>query len=431
MKDDKPIFSVIKRTCMDLFSGMSTQERLPWAFFCFTCFQLAFLNPYVLIIPGERTNLFSAILCLGTLVAAWRVTAGGAINLRSPEAAVSVVLTLLAVLSSAFSSVPASSSARGFAVIASALGGFWCARIMLASQPARRFFRLYSTALLVGLLVVSFFGYAVYGAVCKLVEVNPHPLADRILILWFAPLSLFVRGSSRGRAVASVIILLSCVIFYLSDLRSAMLIPVALVLLAALFGALRARFLVLILLVIAAVLVPFFKKLPEVKTDKRMESTYYRAESYPFAWHVAKKHPFLGIGLRAPKDRFLDGYDVSYPYVTKEKFSQSVKRLTTLENTFLTFMAELGFPFFIIYTGSLVLLLGRLVRAVRRPPPAGLFHPLVLLLPIVAALLHFQVLDGLLHPQISWFFHLLLGLIPTGRSEGEDAGTSRPTRLNT
>jgi ABC-type uncharacterized transport system YnjBCD ATPase subunit len=37
----------------------------------------------------------------------------------------------------------------------------------------------------------------------------------------------------------------------------------------------------------------------------------------------------------------------------------------------------------------------------------------VLLLPLTASLLHFQFFDGLLFPQLSWFFHILLGLIPT------------------
>ncbi len=421
MNDGKPIFSGIKQTCTDLFSGMSTPEKFVWGLFCFTCFQVAFLNPYVLVIPGERTNLFSGFLCLVTLLAAWRVMARGTEDWRSPEAVVSVVLTLLVILSSAFSAVPGSSTARGFALTASALGGFWCARILLATQRGRVFFRLYCLALLGGLLAASLFGFLVFGQAYRLVDVNPHPLADRILILWFAPLSFLIGGSGAGRAVALVMFLLSCVVFYVSDLRSAMLIPVVLVVLAALFGELRMRYLIVILVVIAAVLLAFFKQLPAVKMDKSQEYTYYRAESYPFAWHVALKHPFLGIGLRAPKDQYLKDYKLSYPYVSRQEFSQSLKRITTLENIFLTFMAELGFPFLIIYSGCLVLLLVRLLRDLRRPPPLRLFHPLVLLLPIVAALLHFQVLDGLLHPQISWFFHLLLGLIPTGPRDDEEA----------
>ena len=87
--------------------------------------------------------------------------------------------------------------------------------------------------------------------------------------------------------------------------------------------------------------------------------------------------------------------------------------LRTSENVFLTSLADLGFPFLILYSGALFTLLFMLLRAVFRPPPEYVFHPIALLLPIAGALLHYQVLDGLLHPHLSWFFHILLGLIPT------------------
>jgi predicted membrane metal-binding protein len=53
--------------------------------------------------------------------------------------------------------------------------------------------------------------------------------------------------------------------------------------------------------------------------------------------------------------------------------------------------------------------------------PLGYFPPLALFLPITAVLLHSILYDSLLYPQVSWFFHLLLGLIPLrpGRGLGE------------
>jgi hypothetical protein len=90
-----------------------------------------------------------------------------------------------------------------------------------------------------------------------------------------------------------------------------------------------------------------------------------------------------------------------------------VRRVVNSENIFLTFMAELGFPFLIIYFLSIGYLLVQLVKQARLPVSPGSLNPLALLLPIGAGLLHFLVLDGLLHPQISWFFHVLIGMIPT------------------
>ncbi len=62
-----------------------------------------------------------------------------------------------------------------------------------------------------------------------------------------------------------------------------------------------------------------------------------------------------------PRDTYLEGYSIKYPYVTKEKFSGSVNWVVSSENIFLTFMAELGFPFLLLYTFSLGYLLFRLI----------------------------------------------------------------------
>jgi len=145
---------------------------------------------------------------------------------------------------------------------------------------------------------------------------------------------------------------------------------------------------------------------------KEAEPVYYRLENYGFSWSIAVRHPVLGIGLRAPREEFLNDYEIKYPYVTREKFADSVKGITTSDNIFLTFMADLGFPFLLLYSFSLIVLLIRLVRRVVAPPSASFLPPLALLLPVSAGLLYFQVYDGLLFPQISWFFHILLGLIP-------------------
>ena len=47
-----------------------------------------------------------------------------------------------------------------------------------------------------------------------------------------------------------------------------------------------------------------------------------------------------------------------------------------------------------------------------RPPPGLVLPPLALLCSLALALVHWQLYDGLLFAQNSWFFHILLGLIP-------------------
>jgi len=412
-------FRGIGQTCLDFRSRTFPAERIVWALFCLTSLQVAFLSPYVVLVPGERSNLFSALLCTVTLLAAVLFVGKGRVNWRSPEAIVSVVLTALVVVSCLFSSTPASSSARGFVLLASGLGGFWCARILLVSEPAQRLFRSFGLLILAGILTLSLLSYAVTGNVYAFVDSNPHPVATRILLLWFAPLSLLVGIGSNGaaRVAGGLLLAVSYLVCYLSVLRAAVLTPVVMLILAGFFRVLRVKYLLALLVIGCGTAILFLNHLPPEKMGKEFEPAYYRIENYPFSWHVAVKHPLLGIGLRAPRDEFLEDYEIKYPYVTREKLADSVGRIRVSDNMFLTFMADLGFPFLLIYCGSLVVLLVRLLRGLQKPSGDSFFHPLVLLLPITAGLLHCMVYDALLHPQVCWFFHMLLGLIPIGSQE--------------
>jgi hypothetical protein len=394
---------------------LSLTQKIIWLLFCATSLQLAFLQPYLVLIPGERANLFSGLLCALTLGAVWFFAPKGAVDKKSPEVLISLALALLVLLSGLFSLTPGSSSARGFVVLASGLGGFWCARILLTSESPQRFFMWFCLVMLAGILLESLIArLLLLRDINQFMDANPHTLVAKILLLWFAPLSLLLGRSYPAKIAAVLLLTLSYWVFYLSGLRSAVLIPLILGIMAVLFGVLRLKYLVIILIPLLVIIGYFFHHLPQVKIGKEFEPAYYRVENYPFSWHIALKHPFLGIGLWAPRDEFLKDYEIKYPYATREDFIHSLKRVRTSENIFLTFMAELGFPFLILYLGSLAVLFTRLVKRVARPSPACFLPPLALLLPLCAALLHFQVLDGLMHPQISWFFHILLGLIPPG-----------------
>jgi len=98
--------------------------------------------------------------------------------------------------------------------------------------------------------------------------------------------------------------------------------------------------------------------------------------------------------------------------VTKEKFAESVKSIVSSENMFLTFACELGLPFTILYLVSVGYLVVKLMRMGPGGQETSVIPPVALLMSLAAGLVHFQVLDGLLHPQISWFFSHLAGYDP-------------------
>ncbi|AFM26589.1 O-antigen ligase family protein [Desulfomonile tiedjei] len=389
-------------------------EKTAIALFIATSFQAAFLTPYVIVVHGERANLFTGLLCAISLIAALIARDKNGKFFTNAEIAVAAILTILAAVSGLLSITPQASLFRGFVVVSSGLGGFVCARILLRTTDRKFLFAWFCTILVCGILLVSLIGRVFLADnVFQLLDANPHPLANRLFILFFGPLALLLAGQPGSVAIFLTLLLGAYVFFYLSHLRSGYVIPILLATGAFVFGKMKLRHFVWLLVPLIVVGIFFVRGLDKAKFDPKDEPTYYRAENYPFSWHIASQHPWFGIGLRAPRDAYLENYSLKYPYVDKERFSDSVRRVVNSENIFLTFMAELGFPFVVLYCLGIGYLLLQLVKQARLPVPAGSLNPLALLLPIGAGLLHFLVLDGLLHPQISWFFHVLLGMIPT------------------
>jgi len=421
---------------------------------------------------GERTNLFTGLLCALSLLAALISSSRKANRGSFTEVVVSVILLVLIVISGYLSASPQSSLLRGFAVAAAGLGGFWTARLVLDTAEKQILFAWLCTAILAALLVMCVLGYLIFGQAMHFLDVNPHPLAGRIMLLFFGPLTLMLVGRRGLQAVGIVLLCVSYVVFYMTNLRSAMLIPVALAAVALGMRTLRPKqffALVVPMILVFALFIPY---LPKGKIGLEYEPAYYRAENFSFSWHIVTKHPFFGIGLRAPREQYLEDYVKWYPFVTKEKYAESVKTIVTTENTFLTFMTDLGLPFTLLYTFSVLTLVVRLVRQAQGDPGGAIHrssHPnplresegasgpdvvgnvepntnrstseraplpsIALLLPIVACLLHLQVVDGLLLAQYSWFFHVLLGLIPTlpngyKNAAGEALPVPRPLMQN-
>jgi len=399
---------------------MTRSEKIIWIFFAATSCQLALQHPSFLLVAGERTNLFSGLLCFLTLTVAVVFGGRGAINLKSPEFLISGALAVVAGVSGLSSLTPLSSSFRVFVLLASGLGGFWCARILLQTPGNQRRFTWLCLWILGGLLVLSFLGYFLTGYIEHFIIDRSHPITNVILLLSFAPLALLGQKSRPLMVLGIILLGLSYITLCLSERISVVFIPLGVSLVGALFGTLRWKYLLLICLAMAMVVGVFHQKIIWHKFS--MAYPYYRVESFPFSWSIAKKYPWLGIGLRAPRAQFLQDYQIVYPGTDKTLFAQNVRDLVSADNMFLTFLVGLGFPFTLTYLVALGILLARLAGMAFKPPPGLFLHPLVLFFPLTVALVHFQLFDGLLFPQSCWFFHLLLGLIPPRRLPPAPAG---------
>lgn len=402
-------------------------ETAAWVLFCATSLHLAFLQPYLVIIPGERAKVLSGLLCGLSFVAALIFSGRGSVRINRLPALISAVLTVLVMLSGLFSLTPESSSIRGFTIVTSALGGFWCARLLLTNRSRQWQYVWLGVLMLTGVIVLALVGYLDAGRIYEFLDSHWHPIADRVILLSFAPLALLF-SRSRGLVVLGLILLtLSYVVLLVggktAQMESAVFIPVAMLLLAVLLTEVRSssvlRFsITLAVLFVMASTLGNHISYRSSNVQKGHLSVAYRVENVFFSWEIVKKHPFLGNGLLAPRNSYLEDYELRYPYHDKDFFVKWTGELRTSENIFLTFMADFGLPFVIVYTVALLALLFMLLRRVFHPPPESVLPPLVILLPLAGALLHYQVLDGLVHPQLCWFFHVLLGLIPTSAAAG-------------
>lgn len=395
---------------------LSWGARVAWVLFLATSLHLAFLQPLIEVIPGERAKVFSGIWCALTLLLALVFHRSKAVTWRSPALLISLILLVLVLVSSFRSPEKASSLARAFVILSAGLGGYWSARLLLRTPERQRFFLWFSLGLLVIVLLLCGGGIWATGSIFKFLDEHYHPVGSRIILFSFVPIAL-VYGPARPKVALGIALLgVSYLVLLLAGknlgMGSALFVPVVLGLLAACFRTWSGRQLVIILLLLflASATAGHLLRPIVAEKNKYHESVAYRIENVRFSWRLALEHPWFGIGLWAPREPYLQDYQIKYPYLTKEHFSAWTTKLKTSENNFLTFMADLGFPFILLYSGAVLVILGRLMSRAWQSPAGAVIPPLALFLPLVGEILHFQVFDGLFHPQVSWFFHILLGL---------------------
>ena len=405
-------------------AASSLGERLAWLLFLATSAHLAFLQPLVEVIPGERAKVFSGLWCAVTLLLVVIFARSKSVSLRTPAVLVSLTLMILVLVSSFHSPERASSLARGFVILSAGLGGYWSARLLLRTPERQRLFLWFSLGLLVAVMLLCGAGIWATGNIFHFLDEHYHPVGSRIILFSFVPLAL-VCSPARRKVEAGIVLLGVAYLELLLagknlGMGSALFVPPAVGLLAVCFRTWSGRQLVIILslLFLASATAGNLLFPPFANKERYLESVAYRVENVRFSWHLAWEHPWLGIGLWASRESYLKDYETKYPHLTKEDFSAVTRKLKTSENNFLTFMADLGLPTLLLYSSAVIVILGRLTGQALQVPVGAVFPPLALLLPLMGEILHLQVFDGLFHPQVSWFFHILLGLATTSAASG-------------
>ncbi len=404
---------VISALLFEKIPGKNLDEKIMWILFYVTCFQLAFLFPYIRIIPGQRANLFSGLLCASVLIMVF-IKKRSELKLSSGEMIVSIILVCLALLSGIFSDAPQNAFIRAFVVAGSGLGGYWCSRLLLNNRVCLNFFKWFCLALLTGIIFLGLGSFFLKGVTTAFLGIHKHELNGIILILSFAPLAL-VYSKKKVQVISGVLMLIMSYAVISLSFDPMIWFPSILCLLVLFLKIKTIKlkspwiFIVILMVVFASYFHTYH--VPKRFGEKHDISTWIRIENYFFSFHMAKQHPFLGIGLTAPRYKYVPDYDIKYPYINKTTFGWTLLENRSSENQFLTFMCDVGFPFFFIYVMVTLRLFFILFKAVKKGDPIATFHPVVLFVPATGALLHLQFNDSLMQPQLCWFYHILLGMI--------------------
>jgi hypothetical protein len=369
--------------------------------------------------PGENAKVFSGVLCLIAFTSATLVAERGKFRATWFEILISFILSVLAFISAYLSVTPVSSMARSFVLVACCVGGFWCSRILLNTVSRQKAFAWVCSAAIAVFLVVCLLGYSLSGNITFFFGENHHAMLSRMYLLAFGPVALITFAKVVPCIAGALLLILVYIVSHLgassSGIEMAALMPIAMAFVATLALTMRTRSRVALLgflFVAAAIASNYVSNIPD-KYHWSQERQYYRLESYPFALHVAAQRPWFGIGLRAPRENFLNDYTVRQPQYSKDAFTQEIQYLETQENMFLTMLVGLGVPFFVLYILCLTIILFRLgAECIRGPSGESQVSPISLVVPLSAGILYCTTTDILMLAPSAWFFHILLGMAP-------------------
>jgi hypothetical protein len=392
-------------------------QKIAWLLFCITCFQLVFLKSYVTVIAGVKADVFSSALCTLTFASCVLVAEKTALRVTRTEILVSVAVIVLAAMSGVLSSTPWAASLWTYVAVASGLAGFWCGRIVLNTPYRKKTFVWLCAVSVVLYSFLGWWGYYFHGRVDFFID-DAHLAVNLIVLLSFSLLSLLAWHRPVPVAIGAGGMGLAYSVLYLCGMvggaDSGVIVPTVMIVLGCFAVVVRSgrKTVVFLTVFIAALVASHYIGYASQKVHSSNIYQAQRFESYWFSWHIAKKHPLFGVGLRAPRVDYLTDYEMRHPFYTKQGFSADVAYFKTLQNSFLTVMVDLGIPFLLLYGSILSVLFVRLARAAVRPAPGEAIPPLALSITLTGAALHLCVMDLFLMTQIAWFFHVLLGIIP-------------------
>lgn len=381
------------------------------------CLHATFLLPYVVLVPGDRTNLFTvAIVSLpGIALAVSRREA-----IRWASVAPWLLFAVGLVASAYVSPDPFPSALRSIAFWFPAVSGLFCAYELSQSSSAKRIFFVVLSFCFAGLASA----HLVLGCSPSFLGLHHHALAGALILLAAGPIYYVLTGSRVWRLAGGGLLVLGYVVCFIAGSRFTILLPFILIPTMMFLLRISWRWALAGLATSTVIAAIFFLVYPEkVMRYANYESTFYRVEGVPAAIEIMKQHPWLGIGIRTPRREYLEHFAPPFGSADKETFLSVVDVNVTSDNQYLSLPVGVGIPFALLYFSLIGNELLAYLRCVKRGElDSGTERALTFAL--LATLAHFSIYDGLFYPQISWFFHLLLGV---GVYSSKPLADSRPS----
>ena len=287
---------------------------------------------------------------------------------------------------------------------------FWTSFFIFNRQYQRDYFYYFSCCFLFLIASAEIIAYLLKSD-GLVFTYNPIPLGTLVILLAAGPLNFLSSESFVKKVVGLVAGSLGLILIIITQKRGTFLAVSAMAMAWIFHQYRRSVYTILVMLAVIAFLIPFgwtkYKSLDNNILSDR--SILHRLELYPFAFHVFKKHPVWGTGLRPFTH---DLYLHDYPQKNRELtyFASYVTKQQTFDNMFITAFVELGTLMTLAYLGLISYVIVNYWQNMRSFSPNHK-APFIPLLPLIGLAIHSLTYDSLIFPQINWLFHVQLGIL--------------------
>jgi hypothetical protein len=327
-----------------------------------------------------------------------------------------VLIIILGIVNTALSDSLSHSlnSMRNFLLMG--IFALWAAMFLLNDPRRRRAFDWFCTGALAVVILAEMTVYVVRGksspGVFEVFALHLIPLGTLIILLSPGPVRLIAAQNPAAKLLGWLLALSGGFLILLTHKRGTWLALAAMLAAGMIFLVRRHKYLLLSICLVLALILPLQAKHRFSRLDPTLGhhiTILHRLELYPFALHVWKTHPLMGIGLRPyTHEKYLPDYHLHNQDL--REFPQAVATLQTFDNMLLTAFVEMGSLMTLLYLGLIAIIViryGRILWSSSESSPLGWYRLLVLF----GFAIHSLTYDSLLFPSVNWLFHVQLGIM--------------------